>query len=270
MKTARVVIALLLLVLPVIAAHAGVFREDFSDGNLNRWEFQIIPNPHPQLRVKDFLNIEDGYLAVNAIHRGTPSLVSLELKTGNPEKWDSYTLACRIRFKSHANLEPPSTFVIEVRYSEGRKVEKAPHQFIHLNNLQQMWIHNDLLQKLSVSTYQPIEPAVGFPQQVGRIPRAELRLEGAGKPMWDRWIPIKIVANDDLFEFYFDGQLVAEYSDVKAGPGTVRFWSQSRLAVHLDDIAITGPQIPDIGPRNVNPDTHLTTTWGEIKNSPPR
>lgn len=267
MKMMRTLVVLLMVTLPVIAVHAGVFREDFSDGNLDRWETQIIPGPQPHFLVKDFLNFEHGYLVVNTIHNGAPHLVSLELNTGNPEKWNAYTLTCRIRFKSHVNLEPPSTFVIEVRYSEGEEVQKAPDQFIHLNNLQQLWIHNDLLQRLSVSTYQPVEPPEGFPQQVGRIPRAELRLEGFERQMWNQWIPVKIVAENKSFEFYFDGHLVAQYSDEKAKPGTVRFWSQSHLTVHLDDIAISGPQIPDIGPRSVYPGLNSAATWGEIKNS---
>ena len=269
MKTTRVVVALLLLVLPVIVAHAGVFREDFSDGNLDHWHIKPVPGPALDL-VGDLLKIENGHLAINTIRRRQEHLVSLELKSGKPERWNSYTLTCRIRFQSQFDLEPPSTFNIEVRYSEGDVVQIAPHEFVLLHNLQRISIHNDRLQRLDVSTYQPNEPAEGFPQQMGRIPRARLRLEGVARPMWDRWIPVKIVAANESFKFYFDGQLVAQYSDEKAGPGTVRFWSQSRLTVHLDDIAITGPQIPDIGPRSVNPVSHLTTTWGEIKNSPKR
>lgn len=269
MKTARVVIALLLLVLPAITAHAGVFREDFSNGNLDQWQIETAPGPpwHP---VSDFLSFENGYLDINTIRNGQKHSVILKLNTGNSERWDSYTLACRIRFKSHVNLEPPSIFSIQVRYSEGDVVEIDPRRSIRPENLQVMLIHNDRLQRLSVSTIQPIEPPAGFPQQMGLVPRAEIRLEDLERPIWDRWIPIKIMAQAESFEFYFDDQFVTHYSDVKAGPGTVRFWSQSHLTVHLDDIPITGPQIPNIGPRSVDLETHLTTTWGEIKNSPQR
>lgn len=266
MKMMRTLMVWFMVVLPVIAAHAGVFREDFSDGNLDQWHIETAPGP-PWHTVRDFLTIENGYLVINTIRRAQQHWVGLELKTGNPELWDSYTLTCRIRFQSQLNLEPPSIFIIEVRFSEGRRVEKAPHESIHLNNFQQIVIHNDRLQRLHVWTYQPIEPPVVFPPQVGRIPRAELRLEGLAQPIWDRWIPIKIVAKGELFEFYFDDQLVAKYRDDKAGPGTVRVWSQSRLTVHLDDIAITGPRIPDIGPRSVDTELNSVTTWGEIKNS---
>ena len=260
MKATRVVIALLLLVLPAITAHTGVFREDFSNGNLDQWHIETPWHP-----VTDFLTIDNGHLVINPA-----VLIILKLNTGNSERWDSYTLTCRIRFKSHVDLEPPSIFSIQVRYSEGGVVEVDPRRSIRLEYSQIMLIHNDRLQRLSVSTIQPVEPPAGFPQQMGLVPRAEIRRENLERPIWDRWIPIKIVAHEESFEFYFDDQLVTHYSDVKAGPGTVRFWSQSHLTVHLDDIAITGPQIPNIGPRSVDPETHLTTAWGEIKNSPQR
>lgn len=265
MKTARVVIALLLLVLPVIAAHAGVFREDFSNGNLDQWHIETAPGPpwHP---VSDFLSFENGYLVINTVRNGQKHSVILKLNTGNSERWDSYTLTCRIRFKSKVALEPPSIFTIEVRYSD-RRVQRNLIESILLPNSQVMWIYYDRRQEINVWTLQP-DPA-GLPN-VASIPRAEFQLERLERPIWDRWIPIKIVAKEDSFEFYFDDQFVTQYSDVKAGPGAVRFWSQSHLTVHLDDIAITGPQIPNIGPRSVDPELHLATTWGEIKNSPRR
>ena len=260
MNTMRTLMVLLMAVVPVIVAHAGVFREDFSDGNLDQWHIETPWHP-----VTDFLTIDNGYLVINpAVH------IILKLNTGNSERWDSYTLTCRIRFKSHVDPEPPSIFSIQVRYSEGGVVEVDPRRLIRLEYSQFMWIHNDRLQRVSVATIQPVEPRAGFPQQMGLVPRAEKRQEDLERPIWDRWIPIKIVAQEESFEFYFDGKLVAEYSDEKAGPGTVRFWSQSRMTVHLDDIAISGPQIPDIGPRSVDPGLNSAATWGEIKNSPQR
>ena len=49
--------------------------------------------------------------------------------------------------------------------------------------------------------------------------------------------------------------------------GTVGFQVASGMVVHLDDVKITGPEIPNIGsPQSVNPEARLATTWGEIKN----
>jgi len=79
-------------------------------------------------------------------------------------------------------------------------------------------------------------------------------------------VPIKIVAKHQFFEFYFDNQLVAKYEDEKAGPGTVLFHTDTKTVVHLDDITITGPQIPnDGGAHGVDVEARLATTWGKIK-----
>ena len=83
-----------------------------------------------------------------------------------------------------------------------------------------------------------------------------------------RWHQIKIVAEASNFEFHFNGNRVSKYKDETAAPGTVRFETLSEMLVHLDDVAITGPDMPNIGgPHSVNRKTHLTTTWGEIKKS---
>ena len=48
---------------------------------------------------------------------------------------------------------------------------------------------------------------------------------------------------EDSFDFYLDDNLVAQYLDETAAPGTVRFETLSEMLVHLDDVAITGPRI---------------------------
>ena len=103
------------------------------------------------------------------------------------------------------------------------------------------------------------------PEEIGgTIPREHF--EGVIK--LNRWHQIKIVAEASDFIFHFGGNLVSKYKDETAGPGTVSFETLSEMLVHLDDVAITGPHIPNIrGAHSIHPDGHLTTTWGEIKNS---
>ncbi len=84
-------------------------------------------------------------------------------------------------------------------------------------------------------------------------------------------MPIKIVAEKDFFEFHFDDNLLVQYEDETSVPGTVGFGLGNGLLVHLDDVMITGPEIPNIGvPHNVSPVAHLAATWGEIKGLPQR
>ena len=266
MKMKQLLIILLLVVSPVMAAYSGMFLEDFSDGNLDGWHIRISPGP-PAFPVTDLLKFEDGNLVINTIHRGQWHWVTLELRTGNTETWDSYTLTYRIRFEFKENPKPPVDFHVEVRSSRGRLVRKAANELIALANYQVMWIFPDHRQEIHVWTFQPDEPPGGEPDVVG-IHRVEFPLERLEQPIVNRWIPIRIVARGKAFEFYFDGHLVARYKDEKAGPGTVKFRTNSPLPVHLDNIVITGPRIPNIGgPHRVAPEARLATTWGEIKQS---
>ena len=260
-------IASLLTISSAIVAYSGTFVEDFSDGNLDEWH--ILTMPGPPFPVADLVKIEDGYLVLDPMFGGQRHSVSLELRTGNAEEWDSYTLICRIRFKGAP--EPPATLYLEVRRSEGGKFRIGNDTF-PLNNFQQMSITVHHPQEIKVVTSRPDERPfhedLDVPPLVD-IFRAELRLKPLGRPIkLNRWIPIKVVANKHLFKLYFNDHLVAQYEDEKAGPGTVRFWTSGAMIVPLDDIKIWGPRIPNIGgPHRVVPEARLATTWGEMKDS---
>ena len=260
-------IVVLLAVSSTIAAYSGTFVEDFSDGNLDEWHIRISPGP-PPFPATELLKFENGYLDIDTMLGKEVYLVSLELGTGNAEQWDSYTLICRIRFDFKEDPEPPVSFHIEVRSSEGPEVQRGNEIFTP-DNFQAMWIQLAPKQEIRVVSFQPNK---GFPVEGDAelmTSRAKFSLERLEQPVASRWIPIKIVARGKFFEFYFDDHLVARYEDGKAGPGTVRFWTSGGLPVHLDDIAITGPRIPFLGgPHSVAPEARLATTWGEIKDSP--
>lgn len=266
----RLLIAALLAVSPVMAAYSGTFVEDFNDGNLDGWHIEI-PSGPPFPSVADFLKLEDGYLVIDPVFRRQNYWVALELRAGDPEKWDSYTLTCHIRFEFKEDPEPPLDFYLEVRRSEGPKVQRDGVTE-NMNNFQAMWIFADHRQAIHVVSFHPNK---GFPAEgnnaVKMTHRAKFSLERLEQPIASRWIPIKIVAKKQFFEFYFDNQLIAEYEDGKARPGTVKFKTNSRMLVHLDDITITGPRVPFIGgPHRVAPEARLATTWGKIKDSPRR
>ncbi len=271
----RLLIAVTLAVSPVMAAYSGTFRDDFSDGNLEGWHIGAPPGAHFPYHG---LKIENGYLVMDSFFVDEPRLrlITLELRPGNGkkwEKWDSYTLTCRVRFTVIPQEGPPGTFYIDVRRSVGDKVQKG-FQIFTLVNYQIMWIQlRDQL--IRIGTFQPHERALDEDVTVPMVrhTRVELSREDLGRPPIElnRWIPIEIVAEKDLFEFHFDGNLVARYRDEKAGPGTVRFRMHFGMLAHLDDVSISGPRIPNIGgPHRVAPEARLATTWGEIKDSPRR
>ena len=244
------------------AAYSGTFVNDFSNEHLDGWNIHIDPKPaFPP--VPHLLNFEDGYLVINTIRGGQKHSVSLEPRTRNAEEWDSYTFTFRIRFMGVP--EPGAAFYTEARRSEV-VANEIPNP-ANSHNAQSMWILLDERQAIHVLTFRLGQPPLGWaPDEI--IHRAKFGLERLERPIASRWMPIKIVAKENHFKFYFDNQLVAKYEDEKAGPGTVLFYTQSATIVHLDDIVITGPRIPNIGgPHRVAPEARLATTWGKIKDS---
>ena len=258
-------IVALLTVSSTTAAYSGTFVNDFSNEHLDGWNIHI--DPKPAFRpVPHLLNFEDGYLVINKNRVAQEHSVSLELGTRNAEEWDSYTFTFRIRFMGVP--EPGAAFYTEVRRSDV-VANEIPNP-ANSHNAQSMWILLDERQAIHVLTFRLGQPPLGWaPDEI--IHRAKFRLERLERPIASRWIPIKIVAKENHFKFYFDNQLVAKYEDEKAGPGTVLFHTNMKIVVHLDDIKIWGPRIPNIGgPYGVAPEARLATTWGEMKDLPRR
>ena len=258
-------IVALLTVSSTTAAYSGTFENDFSNEHLDGWNIHI--DPKPAFRpVPHLLNFEDGYLVLNKNRVAQEHSASLELGTRNAEEWDSYTFTFRIRFKGVP--EPGAAFYTEVRRSDV-VANEIPNP-ANSHNAQSMWILLDERQAIHVLTFRLGQPPLGWaPDEI--IHRAKFGFERLERPIASRWIPIKIVAKENHFKFYFDNQLVAKYEDEKAGPGTVLFHTNMKIVVHLDDIKIWGLRIPNIGgPYGVPSEARLATTWGEMKDLPRR
>ena len=256
-------IALLIVIAPLSAAYSGTYVDDFSDGNVDDWIVSTFPPGFP-----NFIRFEDWYLVMDTIVGGNEVLedprrhAALQLSTGNAEEWDSYSLTCRIRFVDVQEVRPPESFTINVRKGKGH-IGLAPQQNMQIHPLDQ-FIH--------VTTYPP-DAKRNFEKLKweGLIRRQILVPEPFLSIQLNRWLPVEIVAEKKSFEFDLTDELVVHYVDKTAVPGTEEFATSSRMRVHLDDVTITGPNIPNsAGTSVVNLATHLTTTWGKIKNSPRR
>ena len=250
-------IVLLTAASSVSTVYSGTFVDDFSDGDLDGWDIFGFPR---KLARDDVVWIEDEHLVLDTRikEKELPDIalkvVSLELQTGDEENWDSYTLTLRVRFKLVQREGDRSSFNVSVRRQWHNDGEV---------DFQSMSIFPGI-QGVDVATNSPDDPK-GQARN-----RKKLQLVDPGRRIkLNRWIPIKIVAEKDLFEFNFGDNLLVQYEDETSVPGTVGFSLGHGLLVHLDDVKITGPEIPNIGnPQSVNPEARLATTWGEIKNSP--
>ena len=251
--------ALFIAGLPAITAYSGTFMADFNDGNLDGWDVQF------SLEFPNSVKIKSGYLVMDATagKQGPPALggtVAVELKTGDEQNWDSYTLTCQVRFSRELIREFPQ-FNITVQRRKGH-FDLMAEQVLSVFPLHQRLLVYTIPPDAMAG---PVNGIVGAIHRVGfgheRLLRRRIKL--------DQWLPIKIVVDRDYLEFHFDGRLVTQYEDKTARPGAVRFSAADGMLVHVDDVVITGPRIPNIGgPHNVDLKTHLATTWGEIKNSP--
>ena len=236
----------------VVAAYSGTFLDDFSDGDLDGWHIFMAPEPF----IPNLVRLEDGYLVMDTRvgKNDNPAILKilfLELEKGNAKNWDSYTLTCRVRI-AEVSLGYNPSFNISVRSREGHFDVMTDQQMFILPT-------QDLV---GVVTFPP--DAKIAPDGVDGVIHRE-NFETAIKLR--RWYQIKIVAKESKFEFHFNGNRVSKYKDDTAGPGTVRFQAVTGILVHLDDVVITGPDIPNFGgPHSVSPEALLATTWGAIKN----
>ena len=255
----RLLIALLIAISPIEGANSGTFLDDFHDRNLDGWHvWYWLGAPIPLAFQNNYLvidtTVEEGELPVGLEFA---KQLGLELRLDNSEDWISYTLTCRVRF-ARAAEDALGAFRVGVRRSMGHfEVMAEQTMLIILRN-----------QHIQVDTIPP--DAKSDPDKVeieGTIHRQTLREKRLRRPIkLNRWHPIKIVAEEEYFEFHFDDNFVTQYEDESAVPGTVMFLIGPGLVVHLDDVVVTGPEIPDIGsPLSVNPEALLATTWGKIK-----
>jgi hypothetical protein len=83
------------------------------------------------------------------------------------------------------------------------------------------------------------------------------------------WHRIKIHPSNGKVSFYLDEVLTAQLTDLGLS-GYTDICTTKGTHVYVDDVAISGPNIPDTGPSGPNsfvvePRSKLAITWGEIK-----
>ena len=243
---------MLIALLPVCAANSGTFLDDFNGDNLDEWHIQLAPGPpFPNL-----VWLEGGHLVIDTItERGAAILT---WRRGFEEDWDTYTVTCRVRFMDVPPGRQAESFRIAVRKAT---VQEGDWIF-PLFNQQVIWFY-PRRNEITVSTFHPPPgDLINDNEPVHPLIRASLDLEPLGQPIkLNRWFTTKIVAKKSSFEFYFRDDLISRYEDTQAGPGTVDFVALGGVLVHVDDVKISGPEIPNI--RN----SILATTRGEIKDS---
>jgi hypothetical protein len=83
------------------------------------------------------------------------------------------------------------------------------------------------------------------------------------KQEMNHWYHLKGVADEDNFEFYIDGELMASLSDSRFPTGRVLLQTNGCVA-HFDNVVITGDDVPD-NTTAVSISGKLATTWGQLR-----
>ena len=83
------------------------------------------------------------------------------------------------------------------------------------------------------------------------------------------WHRVRIDSSDRKVSFYLDGLLIAQLTDVGLS-GYTDMCSTKGTHVYVDDVIISGPNIPDTGPSGPNSFAvafrgKLPTSWGKVK-----
>ena len=83
------------------------------------------------------------------------------------------------------------------------------------------------------------------------------------------WHRVKMTPSNGKVLFYLDEVLIAQLTDLGLS-GYADMCSTKGTHVYVDDVVISGPNIPDTGPSgpksfSVTPCSKLTTTWGRIR-----
>lgn len=82
------------------------------------------------------------------------------------------------------------------------------------------------------------------------------------------WYHLKVVADDNHFEFYINDELIGEFDHLAYPNGRIGLLVFNMKA-RFDNVVITGEDVPDSGPSGygVEPQGKLAMTWGKIKAS---
>jgi len=83
------------------------------------------------------------------------------------------------------------------------------------------------------------------------------------------WHRMAITPSNGKVSFYLDDVLIAQLTDMELS-GYVDMCSTKGTHVYVDNVTISGPDIPDTGPSGLNSfsaetRSKLATTWGEVK-----
>ena len=253
-KTTRLMIVLLEIVVFVRIGIAGTWIDDFSNPTSRDW------GPIPEInKFSDgefSVDINEGYFEF----RGKKQNANLSLQNWNLGEVRDFSMEMRFMFR---NIRVPMESVWTIGYEAVNKETLEIEGLMEFEfafasrgvvepNIASVCIIRNELEEL---------PKVGWVWRGNTAAIARFAYEEMV------WYTLKIEREGNRYFFWIDDfGLFADDNTVPAGRITLHF--VGRYNIWLDDFTVTGPDVPDGGPRvlGVNPVAEqLAATWGNLK-----
>lgn len=241
----KCMMVMLVLTLFVSSTGAGIFRDDFNDGDLPGWMF-----------VKD---AEDGGIQNGELVLGSRKSTVIIAVDGVVARDYEITVSVKIRklvsgavangpligLRAHAenenNKHPLGQYDLAYNFLIGRNADKTKGLGAVI------WHVEDVL------------PRRGGGQRVLIVPKV-LKFFPFNVQL-DTWYRLKVIAKDNRFQVFVDEKKMLDFLDNSYDEGRIYLSGGGGNIVHFDDFEA---QWDDLA---VQPQRKLTATWGQIKRS---
>ena len=211
-----------------ISAYPGTYVETFDDGDFGDLDIYNYGGGISEWKV------EDGIL----ICRRPVSMTSTLLY--GEENWGNYSIECDARI-----VEPIANL-----YSIGLDLRVS--NIDNASSINDVWCLAGNQGVVYIWAWLNGNSAVQSPQKAFHL-------------QLNRWYHLKAIANENEFEFYIDGELMASLSDSRFPSGRVGLAVTGSVS-HLDNVVITGDDVPDNNVETaVSSSGKLATTWGQLR-----
>ena len=241
----KYIMVMLILTLFASSTWAGIFRDDFNDGDLKGWTF-----------VQD---AEDGGIQNGELVLGSRKSTVIIAVDGVVAR--DYEVAVSVKIRKLVAGSVANGPLIGLRAHALRESDKHP-------TLQYDLAYNFLIGRNADKTkglgaviwhVGDVLPRRGGGQRVLIVPKV-LNFSPFNVQL-DTWYRLKVIAKGNRFQMFVDEKKMLDFLDNTYNEGRIYLSGGGGNIVHFDNFEV---QWDDLA---VQPQRKLTTTWGQIKRS---
>jgi hypothetical protein len=230
----------------------GTFRDDFEDGDMEGWQQYLAGGVS-----------EGGWSVSDGILIGQRPTSWEAFLTIGDSSWRNYTMECDAMFTELFPTEWGDIFhYIDIvgRFREdelvylGLTFRPENGNYDQIQVVEQVFFPGTGMKILPISL---VFAAVWSGSKWTHYDQIPYNLE------LKRWYHMKAVMKEDTFTFYVDDVLVTSFTSSAIPTGGIGF-AIGGVVAHLDNVVITGDDIPDTV-TTVDPKAKLATTWATMK-----